>query len=117
KSEVLLDIPKYDFNWQNTYTLKEPKFMPAGSSIHCVATYDNSAENLNNPDPSQVVHFGDQTWDEMMLGFFDAVPMDQAGYAKFIEHLKTAPPLEIVVEEAAASEETAATENTTKDES
>ncbi|MFO0945766.1 MAG: redoxin domain-containing protein [Planctomycetota bacterium] len=78
KKEVLLDVPNYDFNWQNTYTLKEPKFLPAGSSIQCTATYDNSAENLNNPDPSQMVHFGDQTWDEMMLGFFDAVPVDQA---------------------------------------
>lgn len=109
--EILLDVPNYDFNWQNTYTLKEPKFLPAGSSIQCVATYDNSAENLNNPDPSQTVHFGDQTWDEMMLGFFDAVPIDQAGYARLVEQIKNAPPMEIVLDDVAATEDTLAVSN------
>ena len=75
QQEILLDVPNYDFNGKNSYTLKEPKFFPKGTTLSCVATYDNSAENLNNPDPSQVVHFGEQTSDEMMLGFFDAGPI------------------------------------------
>lgn len=71
KSEVLMDVPSYDFNWQTSYRLSEPKLMPAGSRVHCVAHFDNSANNLANPDPSQTVHWGDQTWNEMMIGYFD----------------------------------------------
>jgi len=66
--EILLDVPRYDFNWQNAYTLKSPKRLPKGTVIECRGTFDNSEDNLNNPDPSQEVHWGDQTWDEMMLG-------------------------------------------------
>ncbi|QDS97393.1 redoxin domain-containing protein [Adhaeretor mobilis] len=68
KQEVLLDVPNYDFNWQNVYMLKEAKQLPAGTSIDMVAHFDNSAENPLNPDPSARVHWGDQTWQEMMLG-------------------------------------------------
>ncbi|HYO23762.1 MAG TPA: redoxin domain-containing protein [Lacipirellulaceae bacterium] len=67
-SEVLLDVPRYDFNWQNTYLLKTPKRLPAGTVIDMEAHYDNSANNPLNPDPSQFVYWGDQTWEEMMLG-------------------------------------------------
>ncbi len=74
--EVLLDIPHYDFNWQTSYRLAEPRPLPAGTRMHCVAHFDNSERNLNNPDPSQTVGWGDQTWDEMMIGYFDiAVPV------------------------------------------
>jgi hypothetical protein len=77
--QILLDVPHYDFNWQTRYILEEPMSLPAGTRIHCTATYDNSAKNLNNPDPSQWVTWGDQTWDEMMIGYFDiALPMDVA---------------------------------------
>ena len=73
--EVLLDVPAYDFNWQTNYALAEPLPIPAGSRIYCRAAFDNSAENLANPDPSQTVRWGDQTWDEMMIGYFHyAVP-------------------------------------------
>ncbi|MGD9719923.1 MAG: redoxin domain-containing protein [Pirellulales bacterium] len=68
--EVLLDIPKYDFNWQNTYVLAEPKLAPKGSKLHCVAHFDNSENNLANPDPTQPVGWGEQTWEEMMIGWF-----------------------------------------------
>jgi hypothetical protein len=76
---VLLDIPRYDFGWQLTYQLPTLKHIPKGSIIHCTAHYDNSENNLSNPDPKAVVHWGDQTWDEMMIGFYDvAVPISQA---------------------------------------
>jgi hypothetical protein len=68
REEILLDVPRYDFNWQNTYALREPKRMPEGTEIRCRATYDNSAENLVNPNPAAVVMWGDQTWEEMMVG-------------------------------------------------
>jgi len=71
--ETLLNVPQYDFNWQNTYVLAEPKQLPAGTRIRCVAVYDNSAENLSNPNPNVEVRWGEQTWDEMMIGYFDVV--------------------------------------------
>ncbi len=74
--QTILDVPNYDFNWQSNYRLSEPIDMPAGSYIKCVAHYDNSADNLNNPDPEQSVRWGEQTWDEMMIGYFDvAIPL------------------------------------------
>lgn len=75
RSEILLDIPRYDFNWQNSYEFSEPKRMPAGTRLHCVAHYDNSSENWANPDPTQTVRWGDQTWEEMMIGYFDMTPV------------------------------------------
>jgi len=77
KREVLLDVPHYDFNWQNVYWLAEPKLMPAGSHLLCEAVFDNSADNLANPDPMRSVHWGDQTWDEMMVGSFYYCPANQ----------------------------------------
>lgn len=73
----LLDVPHYDFNWQTEYRLTESLELPAESRIQAVAHFDNSADNLNNPDPEASVHWGDQTWDEMMIGYFlIAVPVD-----------------------------------------
>ena len=68
QEEILLDVPRYDFNWQNTYVLAEPKLVAAGTVIRCTAVYDNSSGNLVNPDPSSAVMWGDQTWQEMMVG-------------------------------------------------
>ena len=77
EKEVLLDVPHYDFNWQLTYYLDKQKVLPAGTRIECVAHYDNSANNRFNPDPTKEVRFGEQTWEEMMFGFFDvAIPTD-----------------------------------------
>ena len=77
KSEELLNVPKYDFNWQLSYILAEPLKVPAGSKIEAVAWYDNSANNKYNPDPSKTVYWGDQTFEEMMIGFFNyTVPVD-----------------------------------------
>jgi len=71
ESETLLTVPKYDFNWQLTYYLTEPKVLPKGTVIECVAHYDNSPNNPYNPDPRSDVFWGDQTWEEMLAGFVD----------------------------------------------
>jgi thiol-disulfide isomerase/thioredoxin len=74
--EVLLDVPRYDFNWQLRYELAAPKLMTKGTRIECVAHFDNSTENPANPDPTKPVTWGDQTFEEMMIGFFGTVPTD-----------------------------------------
>jgi peroxiredoxin len=71
KTETILSVPRYDFGWQSTYHLKAPLRLPAGTRIDCTAHFDNSASNLNNPDPTQMVRWGQQTWEEMMIGFLD----------------------------------------------
>ena len=70
-SKVLLNVPRYDFNWQLVYFLKEPVAAPKGSRLECVAHHDNSTGNKYNPDPSKEVRWGDQTWEEMMIGWLD----------------------------------------------
>jgi len=77
EKEVLLRVPKYDFNWQLWYALDQPKTLPAGTKIECTAHFDNSPNNPANPDPTKTIRFGEQSWDEMMIGFFDvAVSID-----------------------------------------
>jgi len=71
KRQPILDVPQYDFNWQTTYELKEPLHVPAGSRIECTAIYDNSKDNPFNPNPKTTVYWGEQTWEEMMIGFLD----------------------------------------------
>jgi peroxiredoxin len=71
KREILLDVPHYDFNWQNSFIFAEPRQIPAGSVMYCTAYFDNSTENLANPDPTKTVRWGPQTWEEMMIGWFD----------------------------------------------
>jgi hypothetical protein len=78
--EILLSVPKYDFNWQLTYELAEPLDLPKGARIDCVAWYDNSPNNKYNPDPSKEVSWGDQTWQEMMIGWFTyTLPVEPGG--------------------------------------
>lgn len=67
----LLNVPRYDFHWQSSYRLAEPILLHAGDRICCLAQFDNSRENLNNPDPTQTIRWGDQTREEMMIGYFD----------------------------------------------
>jgi mono/diheme cytochrome c family protein len=76
-TEVLLDLPNYDFNWQLRYMLAEPKLMPKGAKLNCTAHFDNSADNLSNPDPTKAVTFGEQTWEEMMFGFYTGMDPNQ----------------------------------------
>ncbi|HLG17629.1 MAG TPA: thiol-disulfide isomerase [Blastocatellia bacterium] len=70
RSEILLSVPKYDFNWQLSYVPKEPIALPKGTRLDCVAHFDNSTRNKYNPDPAKEVRWGDQTWEEMMIGWF-----------------------------------------------
>jgi len=75
--ETIMNMPRYDFNWQTSYVFTEPKQIPQGTTLHCTAHFDNSADNAANPDPTKDVRWGDQTWEEMMIGWFDiAVPKD-----------------------------------------
>lgn len=69
--QVVLNVPQYDFNWQTVYRLREPIQISRGTRMLCTAHFDNSTENLNNPDPARTVTWGDQTWDEMMIGYYD----------------------------------------------
>jgi hypothetical protein len=71
KTETLLDIPRYDFNWQLRYDYKQPKLIPRGSSVKITAVYNNSASNQANPDPTKLVKWGSQTVDEMMIGYLE----------------------------------------------
>lgn len=74
KRETLIDIPRYDFNWQLLYELQEPITLPKGTKIICTAWYDNSDKNPANPDPAKDVYFGEQTWEEMMIGYVNWIP-------------------------------------------
>ncbi len=71
RTETLLSVPNYQFGWQSAYRCAAPLAMPKGTRLHCVAHFDNSAKNPSNPDPTRDVYWGDQTWEEMMLGWFE----------------------------------------------
>ena len=74
KTETLLRV-NYDFYWQLSYRLAQPRLLKAGTELQAIAWYDNSSNNAHNPDPNSAVTWGDQTYNEMMVGFFDvAVP-------------------------------------------
>jgi mono/diheme cytochrome c family protein len=68
-SKIILSVPKYDFSWQSYYILKEPVAAPKGARLDCLAHFDNSEQNKYNPDPRKEVRWGDQTWEEMMIGW------------------------------------------------
>ncbi len=71
KKETLLSIPRWDFNWQSIYWPARPVAMPKGSKLRCVGHFDNSKKNPSNPDPTQRIYWGDQTWQEMLVGWID----------------------------------------------
>jgi len=75
REEVVLRVPKYDFNWQLTYKLAEPKLIPKGSTLKVTMHYDNSRANRFNPDPTASVRWGEQTWEEMMLGYYGTIEL------------------------------------------
>jgi hypothetical protein len=82
RQEVILDVPKYDFNWQLSYEFAKYMTLPVGTRIDCVAHFDNSVNNRYNPDPTKDVKWGDQTWEEMMIGWFTyVVPAPEAAPA------------------------------------
>ena len=82
KRNVLLNVPRYDFGWQSNYILEKPLNLPAGTKIECTAHFDNSAKNPNNPDPSRIVFWGEQTWQEMMIGFVEYSYVDGSNEKK-----------------------------------
>ncbi len=71
KRSLLLNVPRYNFEWQSTYTLAKPIHISKGSRIVCTAVFDNSKHNPFNPDPKARVQWGEQTWQEMMLGSYE----------------------------------------------
>lgn len=80
KDSILLDVPHYDFNWQHTYLLAEPIELDSVDWLTFTATYDNSTKNPFNPDPDEFVTWGDQTWEEMAIVFYEvARPINTKG--------------------------------------
>jgi thiol-disulfide isomerase/thioredoxin len=80
KTTPLLDVPRYDFNWQLNYVLKAPLNVKAGDTVHYDAWYDNSENNPANPDPTKTVRWGSQTFDEMHLGYIEyIIPGEKPG--------------------------------------
>ena len=73
RQEVPLEVAQWDFNWQTFYSLAEPIDVPAGTVVEVIAHYDNSADNPANPDSTKSVRFGDESYDEMMIGFVDFI--------------------------------------------
>jgi len=71
ETEKLLWVPRYDFNWQLWYQLPQAKLLPKGTKIEATGYFDNSPNNKHNPDATIEVRYGDQSWEEMMMGFFD----------------------------------------------
>jgi hypothetical protein len=78
-----------DFNWQKTYRLATPKLIPKGTKLTHSTTYDNSALNLANPDPLIVVHWGEQTWEEMLYGSVAYRYADEASSGSVQQSAKT----------------------------
>jgi len=73
ETQTVLRVPRYDFSWQFWYRPESEMVLPKGTKIACTAHYDNSANNPSNPDATREVRWGDQSWEEMMIGFFDVV--------------------------------------------
>ena len=69
KSNFAQAAADYNFNWQRFYYLEDPKILPTGSTLYVNAVFDNSEQNEFNPDPDKTLYFGDQTFDEMMIGY------------------------------------------------
>lgn len=102
KKETLLDVPHYDFNWQTNYRLASSRVFPPDTKIKCTAHFDNSEANPNNPNPKATVKWGDQTWDEMMIGYLElALPLvnGQSADIRELEAQVTIPPDGLVITE------------------
>jgi hypothetical protein len=82
--ETLLRV-NYHFHWQMSYKLEQPLLLKAGTELQAIAWYDNSKNNAHNPDPDSAVRWGDQTYEEMMVGFFDVAVDGNIDKKKFFE--------------------------------
>ena len=78
-TEELINVAKYNYNWQLSYTYEEPKFVPGGTKITAVAAWDNSSQNPSNPNPDRNVDWGNESWDEMFFGVVNWKNVDQGG--------------------------------------
>lgn len=83
--ETLLKVPHYDFQWQLNYKLAQPRLLKAGTHLTWAGYFDNSANNPLNPDPTAEVRYGEQSWEEMMIGFFDVAVDARLDKPKFFE--------------------------------
>ena len=92
--QKLLNVPRYDFNWQFSYRLDKPLMLPAGSRVEGTAVFDNSPNNAANPDPKAVVKWGEQTSEEMMVGFYDVAVSKDMNRRKFSQRPAAAPKAE-----------------------
>ena len=80
RKEILLDVPNYDFNWQITYRTSTPMYIPKGTRLRIDARFDNSANNLRNPDPAKPIRWGSASEVEMMDGwieYLDVIPANK----------------------------------------
>jgi len=77
--ELLLSVPAYSFNWQLAHELEEPLRVPAGTKIVATGAFDNSSQNPYNPDPNAEINWGEQSWEEMFMGFYSWKNVDQGG--------------------------------------
>ena len=89
KQCTIPNAPRFDFNWQLFYYLEKPKLLPKGTRIECTAHFDNSANHRGNPDPGSEVKWGDQSWEEMMIGWFE-LSVDAGTNPKDVFKKKTA---------------------------
>jgi hypothetical protein len=86
ETQTILSVPNYNWHWQNWYTLERPIQLPKGTRIECTAHFDNSPNNPDNADPTRTVAWGEQSWDEMMVGFFNLVfPADMPVQKLFVK--------------------------------
>jgi len=85
RSDTVLNVPRYDFNWQLGYDLEQPIRVPKGTQLVVTAHYDNSANNKFNPDPNKTVYYGDMTWEEMMFPFFSIVVDQGVDASKIVD--------------------------------
>lgn len=77
--QLLISVPNYSFNWQLSHSLEEPLLVPAGTKIVATGAFDNSSQNDYNPDPNSPVYWGEQSWEEMFMGFYSWKNVDQGG--------------------------------------
>ncbi len=73
RKETLLEVPHFDFAWQQEYVLQQPLQIPKGGRLVAEAVYDNSADNPQNPDPTKTIYFGLQSEEEMMIPYFEVI--------------------------------------------
>jgi hypothetical protein len=88
RTETILSVPHYDFNWQLGYDVAQPIKIPKGTRMKVTAHFDNSANNKFNPDPNQTVYYGDMTWEEMMFPFFSVTVDPGVNTGKVIRIIK-----------------------------